>query len=143
MVSGSRACLTFILSDHPHRPSRHFDGALRGAYRWLMRMVDVALSLRKEGLALAGTAGWSNRPYQEESGSCSRWWAADPARFHLSATTSLMSFVHVDQDGSPLPGPATWRLGRPGPGTGARPASWRPTSLTTTLTTTADYWASE
>jgi hypothetical protein len=28
MVSGSRACLTFILSDHPHRPSRHFDGAL-------------------------------------------------------------------------------------------------------------------
>ena len=29
MVSGSRACLTFILSDHPHWPSRHFDGALR------------------------------------------------------------------------------------------------------------------
>jgi hypothetical protein len=28
MVSGSRACLTFILSDHPHWPSRHFDGAL-------------------------------------------------------------------------------------------------------------------
>jgi hypothetical protein len=28
MVPGSRACLTFILSDHPHRPSRHFDGAL-------------------------------------------------------------------------------------------------------------------
>jgi predicted NBD/HSP70 family sugar kinase len=28
MVSGSRACLTFIPSDHPHRPSRHFDGAL-------------------------------------------------------------------------------------------------------------------
>jgi hypothetical protein len=28
MVAGSRACLTFILSDHPHRPSRHFDGAL-------------------------------------------------------------------------------------------------------------------
>jgi hypothetical protein len=28
MVSGSRACLTFILSDHPHRPSRHFDEAL-------------------------------------------------------------------------------------------------------------------
>jgi hypothetical protein len=30
MVSGSRACLTFILSDHPHWPSRHFDGALVG-----------------------------------------------------------------------------------------------------------------
>ena len=28
MVSGSRACLTSILSDHPHRPSPHFDGAL-------------------------------------------------------------------------------------------------------------------
>jgi len=28
MVSGSRPCHTFILSDHPHRPSRHFDGAL-------------------------------------------------------------------------------------------------------------------
>jgi hypothetical protein len=32
MVSGSRACLTFILSDHPHRPSRHFDGALHFHY---------------------------------------------------------------------------------------------------------------
>jgi hypothetical protein len=30
MVSGSRAYLTFILSDHPHRPSRHVDGALAG-----------------------------------------------------------------------------------------------------------------
>ena len=28
MVSGSRACLTSILSDDPHRPSQHFDGAL-------------------------------------------------------------------------------------------------------------------
>jgi hypothetical protein len=28
MLCGSRACLTFILSDHPHRPSRHFDGVL-------------------------------------------------------------------------------------------------------------------
>ena len=28
MVSDSRACLTFILSDHPYRPSRHFDRAL-------------------------------------------------------------------------------------------------------------------
>jgi hypothetical protein len=27
MVSGSRACLTSILSDHPHRPSLHFGGA--------------------------------------------------------------------------------------------------------------------
>jgi hypothetical protein len=29
MVSGSRACLTLNLSDHPHRPSRHFDAALQ------------------------------------------------------------------------------------------------------------------
>jgi hypothetical protein len=29
MVSGSRAGLTSIRSDHPCRPSRHFDGALR------------------------------------------------------------------------------------------------------------------
>jgi hypothetical protein len=28
MVSGSRASFTFILSDHPHRPSRHFAGVL-------------------------------------------------------------------------------------------------------------------
>ena len=30
MVPESRACLTSILSDHPHRPSRHFAGALPG-----------------------------------------------------------------------------------------------------------------
>jgi transposase len=29
MVPESRACLTSILSDHPHRPTRHFAGALR------------------------------------------------------------------------------------------------------------------
>src|SRR5215213_7120000 len=30
MVFDSRACLTFIRSDHPHRPSRHFARALGG-----------------------------------------------------------------------------------------------------------------
>src|SRR5262245_41636432 len=32
-ASGSRACLTSILSNHPHRPSRHFDGALLAVLR--------------------------------------------------------------------------------------------------------------
>jgi hypothetical protein len=54
MVSGSRACLTFILSDHPHRPSRHFDGALHQKVGLLLAIPAV---LRCEDLA-----AWSPVP---------------------------------------------------------------------------------
>jgi hypothetical protein len=47
-----RACLTFILSDHPHRPSQHFDGALRAAQGLPEKIEDETIITRV--LILAG-----------------------------------------------------------------------------------------
>jgi hypothetical protein len=57
MVSGSRVCLTSILSDHPHRPSRHFDGALSTA----VGLEVMAELMAAEVTDLAGPKGKHNR----------------------------------------------------------------------------------
>jgi hypothetical protein len=113
MVSGSRAPLTFILSDHPQRPSRHFDGALTSRVsfhpptsicHWPIHQCSPASVVR------VSTSGpWKSGRLNQ----C--------ATTRLSGTSALPTTAPLDHP--------SWLL-RHTPVTGASPSGRRSTSVT-------------
>jgi hypothetical protein len=118
MVPESRACLTFILSDHPHRPSRHFDGALMAEHSqpialWGWRATMIAPTIPKGMNASRAKSSWLRSSRAVVSPLRTRAALPSTTRKKPAATGTMLS-VRIDQAtqlqrlpmgaASPLPG---------------------------------------